>query len=90
MFTCVDCRSEKGTVLLFDPHRTRDSLSRGWLVEADSLAAWLESWLAGRGHHTDQAVDVARSVTQWTEASSRLYPDTTPSALSAPDAEPQV
>ncbi|BBA95239.1 hypothetical protein RVR_20 [Actinacidiphila reveromycinica] len=73
--TCVDCQDTQGTVLLFDPHRTRDSLSRGWLVEADNLAEWLENWLAGRDRHRDHTADKASAMPPWADASSRLHSD---------------
>ncbi|MFI7005383.1 SMI1/KNR4 family protein [Streptomyces sp. NPDC050145] len=73
MFTCVDCRSEGGTVLHFDPNVIRgQDLSRAWFVEAGSLAEWLETWLAGRGWYEDDIADGGFALPPWPEASARL------------------
>jgi hypothetical protein len=73
MFACVDCRSEDGTVLLFEPNAiSGQDLSRAWFVDAGSLAEWLETWLAGRGWYEEDVVDEGFDMALWTEASARL------------------
>ena len=47
MYACVDCRSEQGTVLLFDPNPGDPDLA--WYVEAPSLDEWLEGYASGTG-----------------------------------------
>lgn len=50
MYAGVDCFSEEGQVLLFDPNPySGGSWDECWYVDAPSLAAWLEVWLAGTG-----------------------------------------
>ncbi|MFG2946200.1 SMI1/KNR4 family protein [Streptomyces adustus] len=72
-FACVDCRSEDGTVLLFDLNAiSGQDLSRAWFVDAGSLAEWLETWLAGRGRDEDDAADEGFEMALWPEASARL------------------
>lgn len=73
MFACVDCRSENGTVLLFEPNAiSGKDLSRAWFVDAGSLAEWLETWLADRGWYEEEAVDEGVDMALWPEASCRL------------------
>ncbi|MFI9585890.1 SMI1/KNR4 family protein [Streptomyces sp. NPDC052236] len=73
MFACVDCRSEGGTVLLFEPNAiSGQDLSRAWFIDAGSLAEWLETWLAGRGWYEQDAVDDGFDMVLWAEATSRL------------------
>lgn len=73
MFACVDCGSEDGTVLLFEPNAiSGQDLSRAWFVDAGSLAEWLETWLTGKGWYEENAVDENFDMTLWADASSRL------------------
>ncbi len=73
MFACVDCLSEDGTVLLFEPNAiSGQDLSDAWFVDAGSLAAWLETWLTDRGWYEGDAVDEGSGMTRWPEASARL------------------
>lgn len=57
MLACVDCRSPEGTVLLFEPQPADGDWADAWFVDADSLAEWLETSLAGRGWYTDPDAD---------------------------------
>ena len=47
MYAAVDCRSEAGTVLLFEPNPGDPDAA--WFVDSDSLAAWFEHYLADTG-----------------------------------------
>jgi SMI1 / KNR4 family (SUKH-1) len=57
MLACVDCRSPEGTVLLFEPNPVDGDWAEAWFLDADSLAEWLETSLAGRGWYTDPDAD---------------------------------
>jgi hypothetical protein len=73
MFTCLDCLSSEGTVLLFDPNRADGhDLSPAWFVEAASLAEWLGTWLAARDRYDGRAADTVYATALWTDASARL------------------
>ncbi|MEL5957895.1 SMI1/KNR4 family protein [Streptomyces sp. CLV115] len=75
-FACVDCHSEDGTVLLFDPNAIGDQdLSRAWFVAAGSLAEWLVTWLDERGRYEEDAVDGGFGRTRWADAASRMRSD---------------
>lgn len=73
MFTCVDCRSDEGTVLLFEPNAiSGQDVSTAWFVDAGGLAVWLETWLDGCGWYEEDAVGSVFDMAAWAEASSRL------------------
>jgi len=55
MYMCVDCRSEAGTVLLFDPNSGDPQMA--WYVDAPSLDAWFARYLAGAGWWEGDADD---------------------------------
>lgn len=57
MLAAVDCRSDEGTVLLFDPESADGDWADAWFIDADSLARWLETSLSGRGWYVDPDVD---------------------------------
>ncbi|ROQ59409.1 SMI1/KNR4 family protein SUKH-1 [Streptomyces sp. 840.1] len=75
MYAGVDCRSEDGQVLLFDPNPYGGgSWERCWFLDSAGLAGWLETWLAGAGWFEEDAHerdDVAEPE-PWDEAGSRL------------------
>lgn len=50
MYACVDCRSDQGTVLLFEPNPGVPELA--WYVDSPSLAAWFQSYLDDTGWWT--------------------------------------
>ena len=43
----VDCLSPNGTVLLYESDVEVVAPDEAWKVEAPSLAAWWQAWLAG-------------------------------------------
>jgi hypothetical protein len=47
MYACVDCRSEQGTVLLFEPNPGDPDLA--WYIDAPSLEAWFDSYVSRTG-----------------------------------------
>ncbi|MFE2352507.1 SMI1/KNR4 family protein [Kitasatospora cineracea] len=73
MFACVDCRSDDGTVLLFEPNAiSGQDVSSGWFVDSGSLAEWLEAWLDGRGWYEADSADGDFDMVPWPDAASRL------------------
>ncbi|MFE5080591.1 SMI1/KNR4 family protein [Streptomyces mirabilis] len=55
MYACVDCRSPRGTVLLFEPNA--DEADHAWYVDAPDLQAWLDTWLEGSGWYEESNDD---------------------------------
>ncbi|MGH3712882.1 MAG: SMI1/KNR4 family protein, partial [Micromonosporaceae bacterium] len=47
MYACVDCRSDLGTVLLFEPNPGDPDAA--WYVEAPSLEAWFDGYVNRTG-----------------------------------------
>ncbi|MFI7069289.1 SMI1/KNR4 family protein [Micromonospora sediminicola] len=47
MYACVDCRTEEGTVLLFEPNPGDPDLA--WWVDSPSLAQWLDHYVEDTG-----------------------------------------
>jgi len=47
MYACVDCRSDRGTVLLFEPN-PGDS-DAAWYVDSHSLEDWFEHYINDTG-----------------------------------------
>lgn len=47
MYACVDCRSDRGTVLLFEPNPGDPDVA--WYVDSESLERWFESYLDDTG-----------------------------------------
>ncbi|MEV0294881.1 SMI1/KNR4 family protein [Nocardia sp. NPDC050710] len=47
MYACVDCRSEAGTVLLFEPNPGDPDAA--WLIDTPSLSQWFEHYLDDTG-----------------------------------------
>ncbi|WP_030689964.1 SMI1/KNR4 family protein [Streptomyces globisporus] len=75
MYAGVDCRSEEGQVLLFEPNPySGGSWEQCWFLDSAGLAAWLETWLAGTGWFEEDAFDRDDVVEPqpWDEAASRL------------------
>ncbi|WP_405852843.1 MULTISPECIES: SMI1/KNR4 family protein [unclassified Streptomyces] len=75
-FACVDCHSDDGAVLLFEPNAISDQdPSRAWFVDAGSLAEWLVTWLDGRGRYEKDATDGGFGRARWADAASRMQSD---------------
>ncbi|MFB7476867.1 SMI1/KNR4 family protein [Kitasatospora sp. NPDC056184] len=75
MYAGVDCLSEDGQVLLFEPNPySGGSRDECWFLDSASLAAWLEIWLAGTGWFEEDASDRDDLVEPklWEQAASRL------------------
>ncbi|MET8873089.1 SMI1/KNR4 family protein [Nocardia sp. NPDC004604] len=47
MYACVDCRSDEGTVLLFEPNLGDPDAA--WFIDTTSLAQWFEHYLDDTG-----------------------------------------
>lgn len=75
MYAGVDCLSEEGQVLLFEPNPySGGSWEKCWFLDSVSLAAWLETWLAGSGWYDEDALEREELVEPqpWKQAASRL------------------
>ncbi|WP_218020104.1 hypothetical protein [Nocardia anaemiae] len=75
MYAGVNCFSEDGQVLLFEPNPDSDgSGDQCWFLDSAGLAAWLETWLTGTGWFEEEAVDRDDVVEPqpWGQATSRL------------------
>ncbi|MFE2294497.1 SMI1/KNR4 family protein [Streptomyces sp. NPDC059452] len=73
MIAAVDCLSEDGTVLLFEPNAiTGQDVTSGWFVDAGSLAEWLETWLTGSGWYEEGTIYEEFTMAPWPDAASRL------------------
>ncbi|MEU9252930.1 SMI1/KNR4 family protein [Streptomyces sp. NPDC048270] len=73
MYACVDCRSEKAQVLLFDPNPGEPDLA--WYVDTPSLAGWLRGWLDGTAWFCEESAlgeEVDLELVAWTEFRSRI------------------
>lgn len=58
MYAGVDCLSEDGQVLLFEPNPySGGSWEQCWFLYSASLAAWLETWLVGTGWFEEDVFD---------------------------------
>ncbi|WP_206184445.1 SMI1/KNR4 family protein [Thermoactinospora rubra] len=70
MYACVDCRSEAGTVLLFEPNPVDDGRwADAWFVDSPSLAEWLDTWTRGLGWYEDADNDL--DMPRWEDAAGR-------------------
>lgn len=75
MYACVDCTDPDGQVLLFEPNAyVAGGGAECWYLEAASLAAWLETWLAGTGWYQEDARERGEAVDPepWEHAAARL------------------
>ncbi|MFH8581849.1 hypothetical protein [Streptomyces zaomyceticus] len=74
MYAAVDCHSEPATVLLFEPNAIEDDGAAAWFVDGESLAEWLETWLAEKGWYREDAADDedVTEPTPWEPAASRI------------------
>ncbi|MFD9045542.1 SMI1/KNR4 family protein [Streptomyces zaomyceticus] len=74
MYAAVDCRTETAPVLLFEPNAIDDDGAAAWFVDGESLAEWLETWLAEKGWYREDAADDedVKEPTPWEQAASRI------------------
>lgn len=75
MYAGVDCFSEDGQVLLFEPNPySGGSWEPCWFLDSASLAAWLETWPAGTGWFEEDAFDRDDLIEPqaWDQAATRL------------------
>lgn len=47
MYACVDCRSDEGTVLLFEPNPGDPQAA--WWIDSPTLSGWFEHYIGGTG-----------------------------------------
>lgn len=74
MYACVDCRSPRSTVLLFEPNA--DDADHAWYVDAPSLTHWLRAWVDGTGWYEETSEDM--DLAPWTDLRTRTTPSATP------------
>ncbi|QKW24817.1 SMI1/KNR4 family protein [Streptomyces seoulensis] len=75
MYAGVDCLSEDGQVLLFEPNPySGGSWEQCWFLDSAGLATWLETWLGGTGWFEEDAFDRddLAEPQPWNQAASRL------------------
>ncbi|MFF3731803.1 SMI1/KNR4 family protein [Streptomyces sp. NPDC002476] len=72
MYSCVDCRSERTTVLLFEPNAGVPELA--WYVDKPDLAQWLHAWLDGTAWHCEDAEDEEADMEPWPDFGARIRP----------------
>jgi hypothetical protein len=75
MYAAVDCHSEEGQVLLFEPNPySGGAWDECWFRDAESLADWLETWIAGTGWFEVNANGGGDFVElqEWEQAGARL------------------
>lgn len=68
MYSCVDCRSEHTTVLLFESNA--DEPERAWYVDRPDLAQWLHSWLDGTAWYCEESEDEGAEMAPWPDFSA--------------------
>jgi hypothetical protein len=69
MYACVDCRSEDGAVLLFEPNPGEPDLA--WYVDAPSLTAWFEAYIHRTGWWNKLEDGEEPDLQLWTDLGSR-------------------
>ncbi|NGO75748.1 SMI1/KNR4 family protein [Streptomyces sp. YC504] len=75
MYAAVDCNSEAGRVLLFEPNGAEDDGVAAWFMDAESLADWLETWLSGTGWYREDADEddlPDQELPRWEHAAFRI------------------
>ncbi|MFI6728248.1 SMI1/KNR4 family protein [Streptomyces sp. R-74717] len=70
MYSCVDCRSEHTTVLLFEPNA--DEPEHAWYVDQPDLAQWLRNWLDGTAWYSEESEDEGADMAPWPDFSARV------------------
>ncbi|GIG85169.1 SMI1/KNR4 family protein [Plantactinospora endophytica] len=69
MYACVDCRSDAGTVLLFEPNP--GDPDEAWFVDTPSLAEWLEHYVDDTGWWVKAENGEDFEMAPWKEARRR-------------------
>lgn len=69
MYACVDCRSEDGTVLLFEPNPGDPDMA--WYVDAPSLADWFTHYVEDTGWWTAAEDGDEYELAPWPHAAAR-------------------
>ncbi|MFV5993045.1 SMI1/KNR4 family protein [Streptomyces sp. NPDC056231] len=70
MYSCVDCRTDRTTVLLFEPNA--DEPQHAWYIDQPDLATWLRTWLDGAGWYGEDADDEAMDLQPWPDYNTRI------------------
>jgi len=70
MYSCVDCRSERTTVLLFEPNAGVPD--HAWYVDKPDLAQWLRAWLDGTAWHCEDREDDEGDMGPWPDFRARV------------------
>ncbi|MFI9625259.1 SMI1/KNR4 family protein [Streptomyces sp. NPDC052042] len=70
MYSCVDCRDEHTTVLLFEPNAGEPE--RAWYVDKTGLAPWLRDWLDGTAWHCEESEDEEADMEPWPDFHARV------------------
>jgi hypothetical protein len=70
MYACVDCRSEDGTVLLFEPNPGDPDVA--WWIDSPSLSDWFAHYINDTGWwvKAEQGEDIDE-MSPWTHAAER-------------------
>jgi hypothetical protein len=70
MYACVDCRSDNGTVLLFEPNP--GDPDQAWYLDSDSLEEWFEHYVNDTGWWNEaENGEEPEDLQPWTDARSR-------------------
>ena len=70
MYACVDCRSDQGTVLLFEPNP--GDPDEAWFIDSVSLPAWFEHYIADTGWRSAlEEGEEPEDFAPWTGAAAR-------------------
>ncbi|MFI2423457.1 SMI1/KNR4 family protein [Streptomyces sp. NPDC018955] len=80
MYACVDCRSPRATVLLFEPNP--GDPDHAWFLDAPGLADWLHSWVRGTGWYEEE--NEGMDLAPWTGLHGPAAPAQAPAAAPRP------
>jgi hypothetical protein len=70
MYACVDCRSDQGTVLLFEPNP--GDPDEAWYIDSVSLQGWFEHYINDTGWwNRAEEGDEPGDMPPWTDARAR-------------------
>ena len=71
MYACVDCRTDQGTVLLFEPNPGDPDAA--WYVDAPSLEAWFDGYVHGTGWWDKLETGEEPDMPPWPYAKERAH-----------------